>query len=977
MPELNDEHFTDILEKRRELEYLYEYGVASSAEKMPKLLCGKQEQTIKGLYNLLGEQGNWDSVAKKEFGGNTSRQIIKSNHYQTNKGSWAPIVFGSYGIGNVYLSSGKKSVDYFDGWQESFKTSYPWTQDVKVEMDSLKAEKRVDSIWTREQCGRLKEGEYDSFLEMLAFFSEWTPLGILGFHFLRRLDVPLTCQSIFVRKVHVNDAIEQEIIFRCLYAIETGRKIQYEKKIYTPIRLFYRDNSFEERAIHLYLYVQDADGSYRELSLSQGEQVRIVDKKEERCPIQVEFYQDTENTSYLNIRREKSIWAEYECGSHMGKGKKEIFSPYYPNVKKWSVRNVTYKIPEKYEQAFREFIHSFGEFAKILEKKTVLADESGFKVWEKGCENSLCNAYNSSFLLEWAKREQVVLPPTLTEIAWIRFVLETYPNFVWVFIEDDTRKKVLTKIKVEYGERLPQLFDLRCFDWKTRWVDMDESAVILSNKLLKVMREKKIVICEYDSKEGRRQDVALIPYAFEYDELKYSVNMETGMWKVMAYDLEQKRNVILRLSDFALALNGSDENNHLEDRTRPFSIWEKMYHICACRVRMDALEAVSVWEDALCQVLKEEISEKAGENFSSKSLKKAFEQYSKGEIIGIWKNILEYYLDDNGNVGENSKSIVEYYKKVAVYFLQVCEELQNDASKRNIWTKIPDNYIWRLIDGEFLEGKDAKGNKISVANEIVYFNESLKSKTLSFEFKKELNQGTDGMYDAGTQSWAKKIFPMIYRLFHSYVCKGVISKENRLRFTVEYESFAFRDIHMRMMLLANSGEGLDLGRIEPEEDKNILMERFASQKGLKRVEIVFRRKGRTWGTVCDEVNTRFPFHTINGKKVSVFYEEKKEKRGFLNRLEKFLFGKMEDTYVLNHVKTVEPTEILGELMKGGKIRCVSSCSFAGKKKELEEFQKSYFCRKTSASLYNIYVARGEMEKLKNELRDSEISRIWL
>ena len=123
---------------------------------------------------------------------------------------------------------------------------------------------------------------------------------------------------------------------------------------------------------------------------------------------------------------------------------------------------------------------------------------------------------------------------------------------------------------------------------------------------------------------------------------------------------------------------------------------------------------------------------------------------------------------------------------------------------KNALNTITDDEIWRLIGGEEMEG---------VVNEIAFYNEKLKNSSISFTMKEASRESVE----------------LVYKLFENFICAGDLDSEHRLRFTVTYETFFYRKIHMALMVLGDRIE-----RIEPEKTARIIRERLNNIRDNRR-----------------------------------------------------------------------------------------------------------------------------------------------
>lgn len=976
---LTDKVFYDVLKEFPKLKFLFEYGFGYD-DKITKMLANKGYQSYSSLGRILENwnQQEWNDLSTVRFDdgddGNSRRFLIKNNHYQLNKNQWRPIVFSSYGaMENLLLQSKQKSNPYMQYISEDYmvcKIQNRFTSVLKTVSEeryilperlnqSEKTYILLPNTWTfekiyadynysipseivgnaegvnkRELEAKFKKERYESFLQMLQFFSEFAPLSTLGYHFLHRLKVPLTNPYVFVRRPYWNDAFEQESIFRCLGAIISGNKIEYksmedaEREIYEPIELLYQDNSFEVAQSHLYLKVKGK-------SETKKEKIQTV-------TFEVNFYWN-QYTEYLRNRRNESIWEDYKIEDDIDCGKIFFTSPYYKH-QEWNIDTCVYEVAREDEEAFLMFIYSFGDFAllknqseveekdwsevseKLQEKKGedgyqylplyqgqyVKAKENayttmGYDFLDAIEEHSLCNAYNSSYILNKVDRN---LPPTKEEVAWLQFILNAYPNFVKLFLNEDEKNMIQNKMKTEYSD-LPNLF--QNYVYRSRTLDLLGTA----DKYKKVLNAiKKQYVLQYDLGK-MRQRVAIFPYAMEYDVISHRSNLSIPM-SIMCYDLKQKRDIIVQIKE--IKVDGSLEGNKSvanKKENYEFTILDKIYHLLAYSLRcawsgQEKLKDIySHYIDLVFDEPKNKVEEfetgkyercirkvvyskKEGkrrilypQNYEKKSNmldangqiqnrmrgmilnleelwgwgdskndtkeQKEQNQRWRDSIKKFWNDVFQYYYDFKN--WENASELeLAYYWWLSYFFMQAVlsifqiKKKKRDFSRVVELDKISNELLWQLINGV---------NKAeTVPNEIVYYDEVLKTEVLKFKLNikagelinkikrkgnKENEQKTyqlgdeadDEVDDDKADKLKNKInetranVDIVYETFNKYLCKGYLDKEENLCFSIYYEHFNYRDIHMRCMALRNL---IDFESIQPQKDKEVLHARLKNIK---------------------------------------------------------------------------------------------------------------------------------------------------
>lgn len=909
--------FTDILEEYPKLQFIFEYGFRWDAE-ITKLLWKKGEDTFWDVHNMISGWEKMPVVTWRE-GADTreicSRNLFKRNHYRIQKSQWVPFVYGSYG---ARYDWGERYDKNF--WEKKAKENPIGQQFCAVpsEKESKRNEWTLERMtagwddlwpeWKPSERQKEKEKEYEKFLLMLAFFAEFTPLSVLGYNFLRRLgrEIGLTNPYIFVRRPFLHDALEQESIFRCLYAMMTSGKLKINNVLYHPVQLLYMDKAFEINQSNLYLKAVRA-GRKPEESRNDC----IGKSPEKKWVIEVKFYylKFKNLTGYLVERREKSVWEN----NKIREGREEIeefSSPYYKETE-WSAKCIVYEIPEQDKETFCIFIQSFGDFACILnesrkkEEIAVLDTDSivsseaeteylllsgGIQIEQKNAgfqnkgkkrffeiahgleECSLCNAYNSNYL--FAKR--TVLPPTKSEIAWLKFVLEEYPNFSRMFLREDTRRRILKQISEQY-QSLPALFDREKYDWSPRKYDLKSSDTGAKyGRILDTIREK--VILEYEDNKTKRE-VRILPYALEYNVMKHSLNPPKEPMTILCYDLEQKRDVIvsisrIRVKERTLYKKETRVENGIETTVTAevrkgriarsayhFSLPDKIYHLLSYAVRCAMEGTRSLKPDyeqyiewMLPQENRNEITAyerkikkkiypngavkncdteiRTDQDFANLEIRPDIDETIRKQVniehlVQMNRDVFAYYehADQNASIAEKERN---YYKWMHRFFVDAVTFLfsgkQSKKRTKNAITSLwnlPDDVIWDLIDGEEKTWEYNEGQKVlrySIPNEIVYYDEVLKCEELSFLIKREYESDEETL---------KKVIRDIYEVFSGYVCTGYYDKKKRLRFSVSYERFYYRDIHMRCMTLCS---WIDFDSITPEKEKQQLCQRIKNKK---------------------------------------------------------------------------------------------------------------------------------------------------
>ena len=100
-----------------------------------------------------------------------------------------------------------------------------------------------------------------------------------------------------------------------------------------------------------------------------------------------------------------------------------------------------------------------------------------------------------------------------------------------------------------------------------------------------------------------------------------------------------------------------------------------------------------------------------------------------------------------------------------------------------------------------------------IVNEIAFENERLKNAKITFWMK----NGEEDKID------------QIYRLFGNFLCAGEMKDGGKIFFTVTYEKFYYRKIHMALMAAAEWIE-----KIEPAETAEIIKSRLKNREEGKK-----------------------------------------------------------------------------------------------------------------------------------------------
>lgn len=893
--------FTDFLADYQDLKFIFEYGfywddtvtqeLYEKGCQMIRELTGilKDEVYTNGLYVNW-----WERVGGKK---KSQRRLVWQNHYRPVQNRWFHILYGCFGACDALakdkvlnckyrqklgicgrmdhncfynqricrIEEEKElfcqlaygiSGDQYRDWVGSdiFDKVCEDYQDVIAIEDASKGrltkggsfdQKRKyqlkENLWTFDKmkaAGLLEtESDYNCFIEMLCFFTDFAPLSVLGSHFLRKLEENEIFKRntvIWVRNLPANFALEQEYLYRCLYAMVNKKNIRYGDSEVRPIRLRYLDCGMSGLEENLYLKAEDLqqnsirllpfrDGVYVEsgspdVQSGKGCSGEGIKETEEILELRVEFYYHSQ-AEYLRERREKE-WRRYCVKIETVDRLHSLDSPYHPGQMEWKVEIATYQIPKRDLPGFRLFIQSFGDFARLLtpydedKSEKIIAGET---VRSKNIENqSLLSVYHSEALRKRLWKENKLLPPRKPEVEWVLFVLERYPNMCQLFVKSDVLEKIKKRLQEETGEM--EWFCETYFDFTSRVGDLLPEKVKKYQKIVEVVRGHQILEYEYDHKAEK-----IFPYALEYDVTDYLASKRKGAIPIrepidiMCYSLKAKRNIKIRFAKIKTTCI-------YERKNIVFSDLDKLYHVLAYSVRCAVYEKQEIWEKAnqLAEYLWKTDS-RGGDNYNRKIRKRY------GGIENFNKEYLEFNKlmhSDKGPKGNDIQKAEEFQKNVFEYWsLQQSKESENrfhgqyqafllrlfrEACQR-LWSpragkgvkeqldRITDGEIWDLISGP-----DQGTGESRIPNEIAFYNEYLKNDTVSFFLK----EGAEDKID------------MVHQLFRCFVCAGDRLSNGRIQFTVTYEAFYYRKIHMLLLAL---GDWIE--EIEPDRTADIIRKR--------------------------------------------------------------------------------------------------------------------------------------------------------
>lgn len=706
---------------------------------------------------------------------------------------------------------------------------YSFLENKWTEHAAVRSPSHPDALFTNKM-------EYQRFLEMVDFLSGFAPLSVLGDSFLRRLGSERPVLPVFVRNLPPEYGLEQEYIYRCLYAMSHRLSVCYENHLYHPLRLCYRDRGLDGLEETLYLIAQPQEagqpgplvwlplrnGAYLAPSKRKGKTARETvhfpsGPAEESSLFDVTFFCH-KDAGYLTDRR-RNLWKSQIVESP-GAGNAAplpeectFASPYHPELHHWTAEQVTYRVFKNDLPGFALFVRSFGDFARCPALDgTSIASRSNHvfagnkKSPQKGsiqAYQSLLNLYRSNALLAGASSASAALPPKMEELSWLRFVLELYPNYCGLFLAEQT----ITRLKeylVRCGAKLPLQ---EWYDYSSRVKDIPARTAEKYRGIFDAVRSREILRYEYQNR-----NVEIFPYALEYDVCRHLSGRVEEPINIMCYNLREKRNLMIRYRDIRYK-NGIQQDDYC------FSALDKIYHTLAYALRCTSQGIAVGWGDA--KKLIQQIWPGKIRSWE-KRIKALFEDNNQPEdyavllgrakeaagadeeTLAFLERVFVHQMDERPFSNTGSKPALFRRKYQSLLLESFTEALRQGLERLSEpLAANRDDDIWRLICGS----EDENGG---VLCEIAFLNEHFLSERLSFTLRE-----TD-----------PALSDTVYRLFRSCVCAGELQKDGTLRFTVEYETFQYRRIHMALMALGDSVISIDQA-----ETAKIIQARKENQSG--------------------------------------------------------------------------------------------------------------------------------------------------
>ncbi len=858
--------FFDMLFDYRNLNYIFKYGFYWDDE-MTSLLLAKSSQRVRELVNIIQGSVYENSVItpwSRHVAGNrkkSGRLLIRQNHYRLVQNRWFQDLCGCCGsfhddLAEDYIRDCEQKpysqcreeedggcryrklcmfqeereifLKLIDGvpkkewslWKDKFhRKILNGYKDIIIESEG---EKHLRENTWGQIFGSLDDErncrEYNRFLDMLQFFSGFTTLSVLGGFFLKRQDPQPRPSYIMLRNLPQDFEFEQEYLYRCLYAMNAHMTVIWEEDEYVPIRLIYRDRDMAGVEEHLYLEAiswtnsEAPSGRVVELPMFGGAHVRpgrrisieipdVERKEQETREFQVEFYYNS-STGYLLDRRRKG-WEDCIIDeNYMPDVVKTMKSPYYVDMETWKMDVVTYRVKICDIPGFLLFIQSFWDFASMISAvEPIPGSELVESRRQKGLideQESLLSVYNSDILMEEAKKREHPLPPLQAELWWLDFILKEYPGFCSIFLSQESIERIRKKLEKECSGE--SWFQKERFDPGRRVKDLPGRVCAKYRKIRDAIHEDRILLYEYKGGENTGEpakQAVIVPYALEYDVVRHLAGDSKEPMDVMCYEMNEKRVIRIPYKKIITTTSIGKEDYS-------FSELEKLYHVLAYAIRCAAAGKRMIEKKAARLLDCMWTLDSRGEDNYNRCIRKRLlrsrsflEEYDRFYKLCAEKKKLEAeaffhkvfdYLQKMAREGEDTYA---YEAFLLSCFTDGCRRLwQPRAGKdvREALEAIDDLWIWKLISGSPID---------SIYNEIAFYNENLKHAMVSFVLR-------EGKEEA---------IRRVYSVFRNFICAGEKMRDGRLRFTVSYEKFDYRKIHMAFMALDDLVEELEMADV--------------------------------------------------------------------------------------------------------------------------------------------------------------------
>ncbi len=904
--------FFDVLSDYWDLKYIFEYGFYWD-DKATEVLLGKSSQKPRELEKILKEAiyahcaaAPWWMYTAGDKAKKSQRRLLRNNHYRRDLGQWFQELYTCYGMFNQlgaqeYVDKCEKRpytacldenetcayrricqiqemADVFAELSENGIKGTDWTENkvkreimdaygdviVKDQLENRQERWRLkENTWTREnfivqeEFAEFKDEKvYEAFTNMLRFFAGFAPLSVLGVNFLRHSGVSKVEQSFaLIRNLTPNYCLEQEYLYRVLYAQSNRLSVLYEEQNYIPLRIRYLDKNINGLLEHPYLEAMKVGNDiiqdekcllplYTGAYLKQGKRIEYGpvagtdDDRQEFVLCEVDFFYNR-NTPYL-LERRKEGWKAEVIESRELEQEFLFESPYYPGENKWRADRVKFQIKGGDYEGFLLFIASFGEFARLYSTSRKAAENmvtdppTHLPIRGKIREyESLLSIYNSQLLKE---RIHGSLPPREAELEWLLFILNNYPNMCRMFLDDKLLEKL--RLKAMREQKSVGWFDNVRYEFQYRVADIQRHESEKYKRILEAIQEKKVLSYEHKDKL-----VHIFPYALEYDVTRHLTGRKRAPLDIMCYSLDEMRTVKILYKDIV--------TKEAMPRTEvQFSETEKLFHVLVYGIRCADREVE--WDNLNCSKAKQvfeacwKSAPKYNDNYTRcikrkyksimknkaerpqedyrriyESAKQMVNNYDIEEDNSFLENVFGYYYEISCGEERNAHGLIsefqwKFYTFLLKIFLEGYKTLKNPANGVKLSSALMEvsaSDIWNLICGDDVDEADNDiGMSGRVENEIVFYNERFQNAEVSFILKECTEQNID----------------LVYRLFGSFICVGEFLPDNQLQFTVTYEKFDYRKIHMLLMTIAPVIE-----KIRPEQTAIVIEKRLRNKEILR------------------------------------------------------------------------------------------------------------------------------------------------
>lgn len=880
-------YFGDLEKKYIYIKYFFVYELPYAKEIIKKLYS-KGNQEFRKIWKILEENvdqiaDDFVEVSEDLAGTKVKRGYVPKNVYATGQELWQNYLYTlrdkGKGYDNETAKAFKKRTQVYTYvkklWEkiredgsitasaDKIFLEFPWPSDAIETLTEEEEDEEADNIYKAykgvKNSGILEKRENrlyvfkweamkdlekficsnEKILEMLSFFDKFMPLSVFGFLIRKRLQKSSKPISIIVRGLSPFSGFRYENIYRTIIAASEKMTIEIGKhKIFNP-ELRIGGKSFISRNETIYISKKN----------TRSETGKNIGKFIEA---DVCFLYNNE-TSYIE-KRTKEMWLPI----HIGKPEIVIRydSPYYRGAdqNEWIIYRKKYCIPEAEWEEFIRWCDSFGDFAVLLESKNVYKEIDVeteelpimplVKLPSKNSEGKvikdkeLFSIYNSL-----AAEQDLITYPTKAECGWLAFVLEKFPKFVQVFLEQSVFDKLKEKVnKIIGGDNIffkdgysgeswfdGQIYDIESIDQARKY-----------QRILDDIRNRRC--CKSESKvTGIHYS---IPYVLDMNYTAFTKKAVNEPFVIMVYDLKEKRSCAVPYREFYTTNRGRNEVQ--EDL---FSLCERYYYLCAYCVRLR-------WKQDNTTEGNLDYTAEFVNNFNTfKQGVKELAEPLRTELENVFTNSFQYMYQYAVKNGQN-KSVNEKEREVnGVALFQDAEFLYKSRilkkmTLQKFWTKlkqkdfqdelmaIPEEDIKDFIVGTGrFDSRTGKGgadgksqidifrerfdltlekDEVFTQNEAVFCNE-LKKCIVKFRLKKGF--------------FTEKNLDILYDYFREFHCYGQYKKEDdkegrerdEVLFSVEYPRFEFRRVHQILLALSSM---IDFDTVWPEETKNVLQKRL-------------------------------------------------------------------------------------------------------------------------------------------------------